>query len=932
MLDGRRIWLVGGRIDYTRVVRESWADRIHAARLAGLNTVETTVVWSRHEPRPGKFDFEGENDLRHFVGLVGRAGMHCILRVGPYVGSRHDLGGLPPWLLENPAIQLRTNHPPFLEASSRYLTALSEQVRDLQVTAPGAGGPILMVQLESSWTCAFDALADAYLGELSRYLREGGIDVPVLNDHNLWQSAEGQVDCWSGYENLLAMMRQLALVRPDQPRLVVDFNLTNYAAWGQPAPTPLDQWQVQRRLAEVLAGAAQFNIQPFFGGTNFGFSAGRSPDGTDLFVCPSDDQFAPLRETGAPGPAYRAVRRIATFASRFHRVLSHLDPTYQPVVIDPAAAPATPAKGKKAAPQGCRLVHVTGSQGGVVFVFGDEAAHAAGAEQSAVLLLPDGTNLTVRLGGQPVAWCLMDAALAGRSRLDYTNLNAFAVLGRILVLFGPAGSRGVVSINGSPMEADVPSEGARAPFVHEHETTVVVVCSEEQIDATFLTDEAVYVNAAGLTGDGKPIALPGAKNCTRIGLDGIIKQVPALVTADERGASTTVAHWQAAPMSEYAAGTSPRFAKIPGPADLTSLGGPHGYGWYAVDLEFAGPRKVEAAFPHGGDRLHCFVAGADCGIAGFGPGAAETVHLPVKKGVQRLVVLAENLGRYSGGPNLWERKGLFGHIWEVSKLKAGAPKIVKGDPIEILAYRAPLWETRKGDCTSPFRVTWHLHRKSKKSSLLLRVASPRVRALLILDDAVAGYIDRSGPATIYFDAERLGRANNTLQLALVPDAASNYATEAEAEEAAGALRDVLRFEELEENLSEKAQWLFAKWEPPAESAFSPWTKAGKAKGPTWWRGGFKPSSSRAPCFLELDGLTKGQVYVNGRHLCRYFVAAADGAAVPPQERYFVPATYLKPGEENELLIFDEHGGSPTKLRVVWDSSSRPITASPRAAH
>ena len=57
MLDGRRIWLVSGSIPYFRLPRASWADRIHAAKLAGLNTVDVPVAWHRHEPRPGQFNF-----------------------------------------------------------------------------------------------------------------------------------------------------------------------------------------------------------------------------------------------------------------------------------------------------------------------------------------------------------------------------------------------------------------------------------------------------------------------------------------------------------------------------------------------------------------------------------------------------------------------------------------------------------------------------------------------------------------------------------------------------------------------------------------------------------------------------------------------------------------------------------------------------------
>ena len=180
MLDGRRVWLVSGSINYARVPRALWADRIHAAKQAGLNCVETPVIWARHEPRQGQFDFTRDNDLRHFVQLIGLAGLWCILRPGPFVDAGWDFGGLPPWLLTNENVRLRTNNQAFLEASSRYISALAGQLRDLQVNAPVPKGspqgthpgPIVLMQTEHAWTCGDDTLADAYLGELDRYLRE----------------------------------------------------------------------------------------------------------------------------------------------------------------------------------------------------------------------------------------------------------------------------------------------------------------------------------------------------------------------------------------------------------------------------------------------------------------------------------------------------------------------------------------------------------------------------------------------------------------------------------------------------------------------------------------------------------------------------------------------------------------------------------------
>jgi hypothetical protein len=57
------------------------------------------------------------------------------------------------------------------------------------------------------------------------------------------------------------------------------------------------------------------------------------------------------------------------------------------------------------------------------------------------------------------------------------------------------------------------------------------------------------------------------------------------------------------------------------------------------------------------------------------------------------------------------------------------------------------------------------------------------------------------------------------------------------------------------------------------------------------------------------------VYVNGRHLGRYFTATADGKRVGPQEALFAPASWLDHSGPNEVLIFDEHGFTPVKVRV-----------------
>lgn len=903
MIDGRRVWLVSGRVPYARLARDQWADRIHQARLAGLNTIETPVFWNRHESRPGKFDFTGDNDLRHFVDLVGKAGMYCILGLGPFIDSAWDFGGLPAWLREKDGVALRTVGGPFLEASSRFITAVADQVRGWQVTSPGAGGPILLLQCESEWTCGHETLATQYLGELTRYIREAGLSVPIINSNNLWQGVEGQIDGWSGSANLLATMRQLAAVRPNQPRMVIDLALARPQTWGREAGPGLDGAAVQRKLAEVLAGGGQFNLSTFCGGTNFGFSGGRLADAPGAFATAGADHGSLVDSAGRQTAAYGMVRRLATAASRFGRVFSNLDPAYQPITVQPGEAGIGPAKkGKAEAAQPLAVLHAFGPQGGVAFVFAD----ATGADKRPVgLLMPDGSSIQVPFGEQSVAWCFFNVNVSARGRLDYSNLCALGAVGQVLVCFGPAGSVAMLSINGSPMEAIVPSDLSAA--VVEHEGVTVVLVNERGADATFLNDDAVYVGVESVGPDGQAAPLAGAK-AVRIGADGKSKPLGAGHAGRSRAGQDkpSVGAWSVAHVDDYVDGTSARYAAIDGPADLTRLGSPSGYGWYRVSFKGDGARKAHLALPFAGDRMHLFMDGKPLGVAGVGPGSTLEPSLQMRKGQQQLVVLAENLGRFSGGASLGEGKGLFGDVLEVSPIKAGKAKLAAGAPIDVLGFRAPLWEISEGDATSPERLTWTLaHRR--KSAVVVQVPSPPSGALLVLNDKPIAYLDRSGPQQVYIAEEQLTRGNNVVQLALV----GNPDIEEELEE----LATSVHFFDVEGSITAGAEMSYAKWEQPGPTMFAP--AKGNAKGhtPAWWRAPLSVDRTDQPLFLELPGMTKGQVYINGRHLCRYFVATGDGRAVPGQERYAVPPSWLKPGEPNDLVLFDEHGGNPAKVRL-----------------
>lgn len=905
MIDGRRVWLVSGQVAYARTPRHRWRDRIMAAKHAGLNTIETPIFWNRHEPRPGKFDFGGENDLRHFVELVGNAGMYCILGFGPYVGEGWDMGGLPPWLGENPNVRFRTSSGPYLEACSRFITTAVDQVRSLQVTSSGAGGPIVLAQCESQWWCGLDPLAESYLGELVRYLREAGLSVPIVNSNNLWAQVEGQIDCWAGNTEMLPSMRQMATVRPGQPRLVIDFDAGVPQVWGKASPEPMSGTAVLRRLSEILSAGSQFNIRPFCGGRNFGFWGGRDAGGPEEFLAVDADRGAVIKASGEAGESLPAVRRITHFASRFSRVFANLDPAFQPVSIDPGVGTEGAPKGRRGGAEkapAISVVHAAGTQGSVVFAFGPEGG--LDEPRRVGLVLPDGSTLPTWIGKQNVAWCLFDVLVSGRSQLEYCNANVFASLGDILVVFAPQGASALLSVNSSPVEVPVPA-GDR-PEIIAHEGLTIAVLNEDAIDRTFVTDDAVYFGIAGLTTDGAPVSLPGTKTYLRLTPDGKQKNIAADQARAGAPPKLTIGPWQMASTEDYTAGQSARYAAIERPADLASLGCPYGYGWYRLTIDSEGARRLRLGLPHAGDRLHVFHEGEPVALLGLGPGSdGDWASVSLSRGEQRLVILADNLGRFSAGPNIAEKKGVYGEVLEVLPARAGRPRLVRGAPLDVLTFTSPLWGLREGDATSSQRATWTVNSR-RKGPLIMRLGSPPAPGIVFLNDSAFAYFDASGPSRFVIPAGELKKGANIVQVAFVNEMAG--------ERELAALMRRVSFSEGVGSVSENAELAFAKWEAPPGSAFGP---VHAARTPAWFRCTVSPADPTRPLSIRMGGMSKGQVFVNGKHVCRYFVGTPSGKPVPPQDTYVLPTSYFKPGQANELMIFDEHGKAPTRCRISY---------------
>ncbi|KAK8580862.1 hypothetical protein V6N13_143921 [Hibiscus sabdariffa] len=103
---------------------------------------------------------------------------------------------------------------------------------------------------------------------------------------------------------------------------------------------------------------------------------------------------------------------------------------------------------------------------------------------------------------------------------------------------------------------------------------------------------------------------------------------------------------------------------------------------------------------------------------------------------------------------------------------------------------------------------------------------------------------------------------------------------------------------------------------------------------TWYKAYFNAPGGNEPLALDMQSMGKGQVWINGQSLGRYWMAYAkgdcatcsylgtfrpskcqSGCGQPTQRWYHVPRSWLKP-TRNLLIVFEELGGDASKISLV----------------
>src|SRR5690606_15579130 len=140
-----------------------------------------------------------------------------------------------------------------------------------------------------------------------------------------------------------------------------------------------------------------------------------------------------------------------------------------------------------------------------------------------------------------------------------------------------------------------------------------------------------------------------------------------------------------------------RFATIEGPSTQERCAAGSGYGIMRIALPKGPGRKVKVFSPGIGDRVHFYIKSQLKALVGRGPGAsAGAFDLHIPGGKAAIVALIDNLGRFGGGNDMMEGKGIVSPLYEVAALRIGKPKVEDGVPLNVFHRRSFLEGIHQG--------------------------------------------------------------------------------------------------------------------------------------------------------------------------------------------------------------------------------------------
>ncbi|RKP54415.1 hypothetical protein D7Z26_13770 [Cohnella endophytica] len=305
LIDGQRTFIASAGIEYARIPRELWADRLLRIKRAGMNAVEIYTFWNYHEPVEGQFNFSGNRDLDAFLKLAKSLGLYAIVRVGPYYCAEWGSGGYPVWLQFKDGLTVRQHNAVFEQAVSNFWDHLFPIVINNQINR---GGNVILVQLENEHDTGWgtDGVSDPYFKFLQSKALSYGLEVPYFFSGLNHGTEPGGTTPWSSSGRT-------------SPWFTTEFWTNWFDRFGE---TPDDVVAKDRATWKILSnGGNGYNYYMFHGGSNFDYFNSDPADKSGA----SYDYGAPIGEGGVLRQEYYKFKRAAWFARSFQSILETSD-------------------------------------------------------------------------------------------------------------------------------------------------------------------------------------------------------------------------------------------------------------------------------------------------------------------------------------------------------------------------------------------------------------------------------------------------------------------------------------------------------------------------------------------------------------------------------------------------------------------------------
>ena len=869
LVDGERIWLVSGSVHYFRCPAGTWADRLLKAKRGGLNCVSTYVAWNFHEQVEGRWQLTGDHDIEGFVKLAKELGLYVILKPGPYIRSEWDFGGLPGWLTSKSGIAFRTSNAAFTHYYDKYFRQVLPRLAEHQVTR---GGNIVLIQNENEYLATTMPERLAYLEFISQLFRRSGFDIPIITCNGATDPpVPDAVDCVNGCEKLVPALKTMRLRQANAPLLVGEFRIGGADQWGGPhnqRPAKV----CARKAMEVLGCAGQFNYHMWQGGTNFAFWGGRSSQNDAAYQTTSYDCDAPVAEGGGLTEKYYLLRPVNMLANHMGRFFAHCKMNSVGAGLDDSTG----------------IMNIDGPLGAWAIV-----SNGGREEISSVRLSPlAGPQLHVPLEPFGAAAVPLGLKLTPEHTLDYANLTPLGLFwNKVLVLHGPAGWQAVLSVNGRRMDAVVPD--GEEPKILQAQDLQIVLISSSLASRAWLVDEMLLMGPQFVgTSAEEIIDAPHAKQYAVLSSDGKLAHHKVKPSPRHKPVPPRLGDWKRVAVCVEPVSEDLAWEKMDRLRDVDHLGAHYGYVWHRVVMQHPSAQKRHLLLPHCEDRAVLYLNGKLLGVWGRGEGATrQPIAAAFKQGRNVLAMLVDNLGRFYSSPRLGEFKGLRGPIYDARPLPVRKPKVKAAEtfPRRSIPRHLTHWMARL-EAMPAWEVTYEVPLRQVTPIHLSFADVPNQVAVLCNGrtvDFFPGHGRNFGDATFGPD---LKSGKNVIQLLLwgqiEPQTLARF-----------------KFHLLQKDLTDGAELGYRRFSTPQPGGLI----VGKDR-PAWYVANFKHAHADVPLFLHIVGAGKGQMYLNGHNLGRFWT-------IGPQPCYYLPEPWLM--ADNELLIFEEHGEIPRRSRLEF---------------